>query len=128
MSKVLQWILGVSAILVALALIAAIILPFFFPQTGWGSYGMMGGPNHMFGGGSMMGFGMPFLGIGMILGPLLVVGLIVVGVVWLVRTGSGTPSALPQPPAASKFCQHCGKPLQAEWKACPYCGEKPAVS
>lgn len=131
MSKGLQWILGLSAGLVALAVIAATILPFFYPQTGWGGYGMMGmmGSNHMFGGGSMMGgFGMPFLGIGMFLGPLLVVGLIVVGIVWLARSGSNGSSPIGplQPSVTGKFCQHCGKPLQAEWKACPYCGEKTA--
>ena len=109
--------------MVALALVAATILPFLFPQTGWGGYGMMG-PANMYGGGSMMGgFGMPFLGLGMILVPLLFVGLIVVGIVWLVKSVA-TPAA-PQPPvAASAFCIHCGKALQAGWKACPYCGEK----
>lgn len=65
---------------------------------------------------------MSLFGIGMLLGPLLFIGLIVLGVVWLVRS-VGTPSA-PQPPAASIFCIHCGKPLQAGWKACPHCGEK----
>ena len=128
-SRGLQWILGVSAVLVALAVVASTILPFFFPQTGWGGYGTMG-PGHMYGGGSMMGgLGMmSFFGIGMFLVPLLVIGLIVLGVVWLVRSGigSGTPSAPQQSLTASRFCQHCGKPLQAEWKACPYCGEKTA--
>lgn len=121
MSKGLQWILGLSAALVALALVAATILPFFFPQTGWGGYGMMG-PGHMVGGGSMMG-GLGMFGISMVLGPLVFVGLIGVGIVWLVKS-LATPAA-PQPPAAaSAFCIHCGKALQAGWKACPYCGEK----
>ena len=70
----------------------------------------------------MGGFGMPFFGIGMFLWPLLFIGLIVLGVVWLVRTVA-TPGA-PQPPAATAACAHCGKPIQAGWKACPYCGEK----
>ncbi len=75
----------------------------------------------------MGGLGMmSFFGIGMLLVPLLVVGLIVLGVVWLVRGTSGTLSTPPLSPTASRFCQHCGKPLQAEWKACPYCGEKTA--
>lgn len=75
----------------------------------------------------MGGFGMmPFLGLGMLLGPVLVVGLIVVGVLWLAR--SLTPPVAPRLPAASaaEACRHCGSPLQAGWKACPYCGEKVA--
>lgn len=123
MSKGLQWILGLSAVLVALALVAATILPFFFPQTGWGGYGMMG-PGHMYGGGSMMG-GLGMFGIGMVLVPLLFVGLIGVGIVWLVKSVSAPAS--PQPPVAAsvrEVCIHCAKPLQAGWKACPYCGEK----
>lgn len=123
MNKVFQWILGVCAVLITLAVIASSILPFFFPQTGW--QGMMG-PNHMYGGGPMLGgLGMmSFFGIGMWLVPLLFVGLIVVGVVWLVK--SVAPPAAPQSPAASALCANCGKPLQAGWKACPHCGEKVA--
>ncbi len=68
----------------------------------------------------MGGFGMPFFGFGMILWPLLFIGLIVLGIVWLVRTVS-TPGAPAAPQAA---CAHCGKPVQVAWKACPYCGEK----
>ncbi len=81
----------------------------------------------------MNGFGMmSFFGFGMLLIPLLIVGLIVIGVAWLVKSVAAPAAA--QPPAivpeakgsgaAGRFCQHCGKPLQADWKACPYCGEK----
>ena len=125
MNKTLQWTLGVSAILIALAVVFSIVWPFIAPGLGWNNpygYGMMG-PGHMFGGGSMMGgFGMPFFGFGMILGPLLFVGLVVLGVVWLVRMAStpGAPALL----QSAGACAHCGKPVQAGWKACPYCGEK----
>ena len=126
MSKGLQWILGISAALIVLAVIAATVLPFFFPRTGWGGWQGMMGPNHMFGGGPMMGgFGtMGLFGLGMLGVPLLFVGLLVLGVVWLVKSVA-TPAA-PQPLAAGAFCANCGKPLQAGWKACPYCGEKVA--
>jgi hypothetical protein len=123
MNKTLQWTLGISAVLIALAVVFSTVLPFIAPQLGWtGGYGYgMTGPGHMFGGGSMMGgFGMPFFGFGMLLWPLLFIGLIVLGIVWLVRTVS-TPGAPAAPQAA---CAHCGKPVQAAWKACPYCGEK----
>lgn len=126
MSKGLQLTVGISAVLIALAIIASTFLPFFFPQTGWGGWQGMLGPNHMNGGGPMMGgFGaMSVFGIGMLLVPLLFVGLVVLGVVWLARSVA-TPAA-PQPPAAGVFCSNCGKPLQAGWKACPHCGEKVA--
>ncbi len=121
MNKTLQWTLGLSAVLIALAIVFSTVMPFIAPQLGWSNgYGMMG-PGHMFGGRGMMGgFGMPFFGFGMILWPLLFVGLIVLGIVWLARTVS-TPGAHAVPQAA---CTHCGKPVQAGWKACPYCGEK----
>ena len=67
---------------------------------------------------------MGLFGLGMLVVPLLFVGLLVLGVVWLVRSVA-SPAAPPQP-AASVFCANCGRPLQAGWKACPYCGEKVA--
>ena len=131
MSKALQWVIGIGVVLIVAAIIFSTVWPFFAPRLGWTGdfgYGMMG-PGHMFGGRGMMGgFGMPFLGIGMFLWPLLFIGLIVLGVVWLVRsvarpTVPQAPAA-PQPPAPTAACAHCGKPLQAGWMACPYCGEK----
>lgn len=118
MSKTLQWIIGIAVVLIVASIIFSTVMSFFFPRTG--GYGMMGS----YGPGMMGGFGMPFFGPGMIamlLWPVLIIGLIVLGVVWLVR--SGTPAA-PQPPATAMNCAHCGKPLQPGWKACPYCGEK----
>ena len=123
MSKGLQWTLGISAVLLVAALVFSSVFPFFAPRLGWNNYGYgMMGPGHMFGGGMMGGFGMPFFGLGMLVWPLLFIGLIVLGVVWLARTVA-TPGA-PQMPFASVPCAHCGKPIQAGWKACPYCGEK----
>ncbi len=122
MSKGLQWIIGISVVLIVLAFVFSTVYPFFAPQSAWNGYGMMG-PGHMFGGRGMMGgFGMPFFGLGMLVVPLLFVGLVVLGVVWLVKSVA-TPGA-PQPPAVTAGCAHCGKPLQPGWKACPYCGEK----
>ena len=121
MSKTLQWVIGVSVILIMATVVLSTLWPLFAPNIGWAGYGMMG-PGHMYGGGNMMGgFWMPFFGILMLLGPLLFVGLIMLGGVWLVRN-MGT-LFTPQPPAAA-VCANCGKPLQAGWKVCPYCGEK----
>lgn len=125
MSKTLQWIIGIAVVLIVASIIFSTVMPFFAPRTGLGGYGMMG-PGHMFGGGGMMGgFGMPVFGLGMLtmlLWPVLVIVLIIVGVVWVVRS-IGKPAA-PQPSAILVSCAHCGKPLQPDWKACPYCGEK----
>ena len=141
MSKALQWIIGICFGLVALAIIASLVVPLIF-----GGYGVMaagrgiqrfgfGGPGHMFmyGGRSMMGnYGVPFLGLGMLIGPLVIIGLVVLAVVLLIRR-SPAPSAqmaAPVAPAAvapapaTTPCAHCGQPLEAGWKACPYCGEK----
>jgi len=118
--KSLRLTLGLSATLVALAIIISTIFPFIAPRLGLASgygYGMMG-PNHMLNGGMMggFGFGLPFMGFGMILWPLLTIGLVVLGIVWLVRAVS--------PSTPTTTCAHCGKPVQPGWKACPHCGEK----
>ena len=118
MNKALQWTIGIGVILIVASIIFSTVYPFFAPNAGWDyGYGMMGG-RHMWGGGMMGGFG--FMGITMLLWPLLFIGLIVLGVVWLVRAVT-QPSASVLPTAT---CAHCGKPIQAGWKACPYCGEK----
>lgn len=119
MSKGLQWVIGISLVLIVAAIVFSMVWPLVSPRAAWGGYGMMG-PGHMLGGRGMMGwFGMPFFGFGMLLWPLLFIGLIVIGLVWLVRSVT-----TPAQPAAAVACAHCGKPLQASWKACPYCGEK----
>ena len=114
MNKGLQWTIGIGVILIVLAMVFSTVAPYLFPNAlgGYGGYGMMG-PGMMGG----WGFGMPFFGF-MFLGPILFIGLIVVGVVWLVR------ALTPTQPVVTTACTHCGKTLQPNWKACPYCGEK----
>ncbi len=48
--------------------------------------------------------------------PLLLIGL----VIWAV---SGNNLAHLFKPAISHACPNCGKSPQADWKACPYCGQ-----
>jgi hypothetical protein len=117
MSKGLQWTIGISVVLIVLAIAFSIVAPYIFPNANYGmmGYGMMNGYGRgMMGGG--FGF-MPFGGF-MFLGPVLFIGLIVLGVVLLVR------ALTPTQPAATTTCSHCGKTIQPNWKACPYCGEK----
>ncbi len=81
-------------------------------MTGWGMMGpwMMGG-----------GWGFaPFGWIAMLVMWLIPVGfvvLIVLGLIWLVRSGYGTPN-----PGSGQVCPDCVKPIQANWANCPYCG------
>ena len=74
-------------------------------------------------------FPLRFLGGGLIFTGALV--LIVLGVIWLVRSlGRPQPSsplavptpapAVPQP--AAQACPNCKRPVQEDWSHCPYCG------
>jgi rRNA maturation endonuclease Nob1 len=67
----------------------------------------------------MMGFGM----LGMLFRGLIPLGVLVLagfGVAYLAKSGKkNTSPARPLNPT----CASCGKPLAAEWKACPYCGK-----
>lgn len=139
MSKGLQWVIGICLVLAIGVLIFSVVAPFFLPRVAvtmpgnmpgqyyWRGFGF-GGPGHMFGGRGMMGgFGFPFLRAGFLIGPLLIIGLLVLGAVWLTRRRSApvpTPTPAAPAPAATTPCAHCGQPLEAGWKACPYCGEK----
>ncbi len=118
MSKPRQWIIGLGVVVIVAAVGVSALWPLFAAGAGWTGTGMMG-PGHMMG-----GWGMPFFGLGMMLWPLLIVGLVVIGTVWLVRN-LRQPVPAPAPPASvSQACADCGNPLQPGWKACPDCGEK----
>jgi hypothetical protein len=139
MKKFWKWFIGIVLGLLVLAILVGIPLAMHFwgpagfatsrlelrgDQPGWGlrgdqDYGMpmMRG----FGGHGMMrsgGFGfMPFGGIfGGLLGLGLLV-LVVVGIVWAVKA-----TRMPRVPMRS--CTSCGRAVQEDWKACPYCGKK----
>ena len=86
--------------------------------NGW--MGMMGGgfqnPNVF---GNLGSFGGLIMMFGMLLIPLVVFGLIILGVAVVVKGAYA-----PRTTMIMKNCAHCGKPLQAEWANCPYCGRK----
>ncbi len=112
--KTWKWLAILALGLLAVFIVAA----FLFGGIGYrwmpmhsryGGFPMMGGPG-IFGGGMML-FGL--------LVPLLLLGLIVVGGV-AIYNGLKKPAA----PALTGSCSHCGKPVQADWVNCPYCGEK----
>jgi hypothetical protein len=125
MSKPLQWIIGLGVVVVVATVVVSTLWPLFAAGAGWTGTGMMG-PGHMMSGGAnaMGGFGMPFFGLGMMLWPLLIVGLVVLGTVWLIHNFKPTVAPPAQPASVSQACTHCGNPIQPSWKACPACGEK----
>ncbi|KAF0108481.1 MAG: hypothetical protein FD146_1055 [Anaerolineaceae bacterium] len=123
-----KWIIGIVLGLLVLAVLTGVGFAFRtgywgcdmrawdgFDRTTVSSVGMMpfGGMYRSVG---MMPFG-GFLG-GLI--PLGVLTLIVLGIIWLVRSlrQPAAPTALPA------ACGKCGKVVQPDWNNCPSCGKK----
>ncbi len=105
------------AVFVVVALLVFLVAGSLLGGGRYGGWGMMGP-------GMMGGWGFsPFGWIGMLfmgLIPLGFLALVVLGIVWLVRSiGSGTN---PNPPVPAKTCPSCGRGVQADWRNCPYCG------
>jgi hypothetical protein len=113
-----------------LATVFALILLFLLPSVwmmgrSWaGGYGgMMGGPGMMGGFGYMHPFGWS----GMLLGWLIPVGvivLLVIGAVALVNNLNRSRNPTQPQVVPLRTCSNCGKPAQADWNTCPYCGQK----
>jgi len=103
-------------------LVLLLIVPgLFMMGLGGGFGGMMGGRGMMWGG---YGWMHPFGWFGMLLGwlvPIALLVLVVLGVIWLVNK-FGRSGNLPLNTAANRACPVCGKPVQTDWKNCPYCG------
>jgi len=143
MEKVWKWIIGIVLGLVILAVLVGVgfmvfgnfhvfragaqVSPRFFERgPGMMPYGGFG--YHMRGPG-MMGYGMrPFGGFFGGLLSLAFLALVVLGIIWLViRLRTSKPvDAVPatMPAAIVNPCKKCGRPIQYDWKVCPYCGEK----
>jgi hypothetical protein len=107
-----KWILGIVVVLVVffgLGILSRLIGP---------QYGAYGWPHMPMMGYGIRGFGfMPFGMIFMWLVPLAFLALLVFGVLWVVKSLKGNHSSVP-----NRVCAQCGKPSQADWKNCPYCG------
>lgn len=121
-------VLVFGAVVLVVFILGITFLPFVF--GGWGMMGrggMMGGwcpwcgGMGRFGGGGLMGgvFGLLFMLLGLLI-PIGLLGLLILGGVWLVRNigGATGPSALAQ------TCPACGRPSEPDWQNCPYCGEE----
>jgi len=147
MKPIWKWIIGIVAVLIVAALVVG---GFFLVRNGLPmhrlvlqsldqsqNFGPRGFDNRGFGPEGMHGFGMrgygmhgfgmmgmmPFGGIFSALFFLAIVALVVLGIIWLVRR-LRTPAPAPQAAAVMHSCQNCGKPVQDDWKNCPYCGKK----
>lgn len=118
MKSKIGWIIAIT-----LGLVALFFLPSLLMGRLWqGGYSGMMGPGMMGGFGYFNPFG--FFGMALMwLIPLAIIVLVVLGVVSLFN---GLNNANRQNPGAStpvRACQNCGKPAQADWTTCPYCGK-----
>jgi len=122
MNKVNWTQVGVFAVVALLVFLIGVSL-----LGGLTGYGMMrGGRYGMMGPGMMGGWGFgPFAWLFMLMGLLFPVGvlvLLVLGIVWLFRRVSEPSGPTSQAPAGPT-CSNCGRPVQADWRLCPYCGQ-----
>jgi len=141
MKQIWKWIIG---IVLGLVLLAVLIGVGFMIRSNFHVYraealvsrgfserapGMMPYSRfeHMLGPG-MMGYGMrPFGGFFRGLLSLGFLTLVVLGIIWLVRSlRTPKPVGVPvvMPVAVDNPCKNCGQSIQVEWKVCPYCGKK----
>jgi len=127
-------VLVFGLVVLVVFLIGLSLLPMFFGGGYWGMGSGMMGPGGMmggwcpwcggtgrFGGGGMPGgiFGLILTLLGLLI-PVGLLGLLIVGGVWLVRS-MGRATA---PPAPAKTCPECGRPTEPSWRHCAYCGEE----
>lgn len=120
-------VLAFGLIALIVLLVGVSLLPMFF--GGWGMMGrgggMMGGwcpwcgGTGRFGGGGLLGsfFGLIFTLLALLV-PIGLLGLLIPGGIWLVRSMSGAAA----PPAPAETCPGCGRPTEHDWRNCPYCG------
>jgi len=131
MKNVWKWIIGIVLGLLTFALL--VVAGFMF-RTGslgcglqaWGGFGRDGIGMMPYGGmHSRIGMA-PFGGLLGALIPLGILTLIVLGIVWLVRSlrHPVAPSLPVAPPAPVMHCKNCGQTVENTWRNCPHCGRK----
>ena len=123
MSQRSAW--GVFIGIVIVAVVLTLVLFTLGPR--WGGYGM-----GMWGGCPGCGFGMGWGTGGWVVGlitmffmwfvPLVFLALIVMGILWFVRSLGENNTGGQVVKGTGKTCPTCGKPVQDDWQLCPYCG------
>ena len=127
-------IVAFAAIVLVIFIIGIMLLPLVFGWSGvsWSmGPGMMGGQTQggwcPFCGGtgtsSGWGFGGVFGWFFMLMAILFPVGLLVLlilGIAWVVRAVSRPTN---QTPSSGQTCPKCGKAVEVDWRACPFCQE-----
>jgi uncharacterized membrane protein len=122
------------AIVAAVVLMGIALLPWVFGWSGgwgWMGPGMMGGQAQggwcpfCGGRGTFPGWGLGgllgwFFVLAMMFVPLALLALLILGVVWLVRANSRSPR---QADSSTPSCPHCGRAVEVDWRACPFCKE-----
>ena len=119
MRSTVLWIVAILLIVVL-----ALGLPLLYRFTGLGWYGGMMGRGGAWGGhmGYFFPLGTLWMGL-MMLTPVAVLVLLVLGGVALVNSLNRPSQPAPPPVVPSgRACSNCGKPAQADWNSCPYCG------
>ena len=109
MKSKIGWILAIVLGLASLFFLPSLMMGRFW-GNGYG--GMMGG----------LGFMNPFGFLGMALMWLLPIGVLVLLVYGAVSLFNGS-NRSGNGPRAERNCTNCGKPAQADWITCPYCGK-----
>ena len=133
MKNIWKWIIGIVLGLVILALLVGAGFAFRTGSLGCGARARNGfdqdgrGFGMMPYGGMHRGFGMmPFGGFFGGLISLGVLALIVLGILWLVRSlrKPAVPAAPVVPAVPALACRNCGNPVESGWRNCPHCGKK----
>lgn len=125
MRKLWPWILGLTVVV----LIGLVVLfGFGLLRTQWMPMFGMGHGDRLWRDNFLPEYGMRGVPVMGVLGLLLIlflsvgfIGLLVLGVVLLVRALQKPDQTVDRHPAAQ--CANCGKKVAPNWAVCPYCGE-----
>jgi len=129
MKKIWPWILGISILLIVVVMLfgTGLLSIRRSPMTlGWGGEtDRVWGDGYWHHRGMGMRWGLPVMGLFgwlfVLLIPLSFIGLIVLGVVLLVKAIN--PSNRKPPERQVLPCSNCGKRVEPDWSVCPHCGE-----
>jgi O-antigen ligase len=106
-----KWLIAVGVVLLVVLIIALLI----FTRSDYGWMPMMGYRGYLTNNGFGVIGGLIMMIVFLFI-PIVLIGLAVFGVVvFLQRSGNKQPQM--------GTCARCGKPIQADWKVCPYCGK-----